>query len=696
MAHDALEHLAKLAGIAVEWVDANGHAQRVQPEVLRRVLGALGHPAEDDAAIGHSTAELQNTLQGSTLPPLLTADYGQPLALARWFAAGDGCRVLQEDGAEIELKLDAQAQLPGLLPVGYHQLRVQGRDFSVAVAPAHCYSAQDVAASEQPRLWGLGVQLYSLRRAGDGGFGDTLALEALVSAAGQRGADALAISPMHAMFSSDNGHYSPYSPSSRLFLNSLYAAPASVLGEAAVCEALERTGLGRTFAELERLELIDWPAAAGAKQALLRSLFDAFVAGHSPLRQDFEAFRHKGGEALENHCRFEALQAECARKGEAQDWRQWPEHLRHPRAEAVAAFAAEHADEVAYYAFCQWLIARCLENAQQKARKSGMGVGLIADLAVGADGAGSQAWSRQDELLASLTVGAPPDVLNRAGQSWGISAFSPEGLVRHGFRAFIEMLRANFAHAGGLRIDHVLGLNRLWVIPQGDSPKAGAYLHYPLQDMLRLLALESHRHQAIVLGEDLGTVPDGLREQLAARRILGMRVLLFEQHHTGHFKRVEEWPDNALATSSTHDLPPLKGWWRANDIDWNQRLRLIDANVEQHWRESRGHERNGLRHTLGQDPQNFREEHQGSDEADPLIDASVRFLGHTRAPLVLLPIEDALGLVEAPNLPGTIDEHPNWRRRLPAPCTELLDTPDAARRLELLAAARQQAQDRNR
>ncbi|MBD1554009.1 4-alpha-glucanotransferase [Pseudomonas typographi] len=698
MAYDALEQLASLAGIAVDWADANGLPQRVQPVVLQRVLAALGHPADSDEHIAHSTQALKQAQQGSQLPPMLTVDYGQPLALARWCGPGTPCRVLQEDGAQVELRLDEQAQLPGMLPVGYHQVEIDGRDFTMAVAPAHCYSAQEVVGSDAPRLWGLGAQLYSLRRPGDGGFGDMQALEALARAAGQRGADALAISPIHAMFSSDTERYSPYSPSSRLFLNSLYASPASVLGADAVRSAIERTGLGRSLSELEKLDLVDWPAAAGAKQVLLRSLFDEFQANDSPLHEDLRQFRHTGGQALENHCRFEALQADHARRGQPQDWRQWAAPLREPRSEEVAAFAQEHADEVAYYAFCQWLIARSLENAQRTAKASGMRVGLVADLAVGADGAGSQAWGRQDELLASLTVGAPPDILNRAGQSWGISAFSPQGLVRHGYRAFIEMLRANFAHAGGLRIDHVLGLNRLWVIPQGDSPRDGAYLHYPLDDMLRLLALESQRHRAIVLGEDLGTVPEGLREKLAARRILGMRVLLFEQHHTGQFKRLEEWPDNALATSTTHDLAPLKGWWRANDIDWSHRLGLIDDTVERDWRQSRELERQGLRQALAQDEQTFQEDLHTpeGDEADPIIDASVRFLGHTRAPLVLLPVEDALGLVEAPNLPGTVDTHPNWRRRLPLPCEVLLDDPHAARRLELLAAARQQAQERDR
>jgi 4-alpha-glucanotransferase len=253
------------------------------------------------------------------------------------------------------------------------------------------------------------------------------------------------------------------------------------------------------------------------------------------------------------------------------------------------------------------------------------------------------------------------------------------------------MLRANFAHAGGLRIDHVMGLQRLWVIPNGSPPADGAYLYYPVDDLLRLLTLESHRHQAIVLGEDLGTVPDGLREKLSARSMLGMRVLLFEQDNT-HFKPILDWPDNALATTSTHDLPTLNGWWHGRDIDWNARLGMVDASGEIHWRQHREREREGLRRALSEDPQNFREE---SHETDQVLDASVRFLGHTRAPLVLLPLEDALGVEQQANLPGTIDAHPNWSRRLPGGAEALLDTPDAARRLELLACARLQAAERD-
>lgn len=450
-------------------------------------------------------------------------------------------------------------------------------------------------------------------------------------------------------------------------------------------QAIETCELGRERERLEQLELIDWPAVALSRQRLLRQLFEDFSRGGNAQQVDFDSFRASGGEALENHCRFEALHDHLRdAEGNPQHWNAWPAEYRDPASPAVAAFAREHANAISYHAFGQWLMARGLQRAQVAARSAGMRIGLISDLAVGADGGGSQAWSRQAELLAALSVGAPPDVMNRAGQNWGISAFSPWGLRRHGFRAYIEMLRANLAHAGGMRIDHVLGLKRLWVMPAGADPKRGVYLNYPFDDMLRLLCLEAWRHRAVILGEDLGTIPEGLREVLAARGILGMRVLLFEQHH-GHFQRAGQYSDQALATSTTHDIPPLAGWWSGHDIDWRIRIgQLSEADRESQWR-AREHERAGLNRVLcedsGRDPGQLL-------EVQEAVDAAACFLGHTPAPLALLPVEDALGLSEQTNMPGIVEVHPNWRRRYPHDSAALLDQACCSRRLHCLNKAR--------
>ncbi len=689
MSDSLLHRLAQRAGLARNWVDANNKPQQVTDEVLRKLLEALGHPAGDDAQLQDSLSRLEHSDDAQHVPPLLTADQGKPLDLSRYFPAQAPVCGQLEDGSHIDLQLDAQAHLPGDFPVGYHRLEVAQHRFTLAVAPPGCPSLHDLVEAAPARCWGLSAQLYSLRRPGDGGYGDCMALEQLVRSAAERGADAVAISPIHALSAFDQQHYSPYSPSSRLLLNTLYASPAAILGERTVRLAVEACHLEQTLTSLEQAALVDWPRAADARYKLLDALYQHFSQGDHPQRADFESYRQAAGEALEHHCRFEVLQAEAVDKGHGADWRNWPEAWRDPFGTEVRALAESYPARVEFHAFCQWLTERSLQRAQEAAKGSGMVVGLIADLAVGVDGAGSQAWSRQDELLANLTVGAPPDILNRSGQDWGICGFSPEGLKRNGYRAFIEMLRANLAHAGGLRIDHVMGLQRLWLIPRGGKPNEGAYLYYPLEDMLRLLALESSRHGAIILGEDLGTVPDGLREALAQKNILGMRVLPFEQAPRGQFTPQLQWPDDALATTGTHDLATVAGWLQNRDVEWSRRLGLIDESTEQQWRDDRRKEHEGLRRTL--------ETHYGPLKDDTaVIDAAIGYVGYTKAPLVLVPLEDLLGLEEQPNMPGTTEGHPNWRRRFAEPASHMLDNEDAARRLEVLAQAREQAWERDR
>jgi 4-alpha-glucanotransferase len=415
---------------------------------------------------------------------------------------------------------------------------------------------------------------------------------------------------------------------------------------------------------------------------MLRALHAGFRRGGNPFEEDFARFRSRGGDALEQHCRFEALHGQRVAAGEPHDWRDWPQQLRDPASAALQRFAGEHAEEIEYHAFAQWLIDRGLYRCQSAARSCGMKIGLIADLAVGADGAGSQAWSRQAELLPSLSVGAPPDILNRAGPNWGISAFSPQGLRRHGYRAFIEMLRRGLAHAGGLRIDHAMGLSRLWLIPPGAGPREGAYLSYPFEDLLRLIALESHRHRALILGEDLGTVAEGFRDRMSARGILGMRVLLFERQGERFIPPVD-WPGDAMATTSTHDLPPLAGWLEGVDIKVRAELGEIDDEQLPQALQAREEEAQALCRSMGQARQN---------PAPTLLDAAVEFVGVTPAPLVLLPLEDACVSRDMANLPGTLDEHPNWRRRWPVEPGALLAGEGVHQRLERLRSARCLAQ----
>jgi 4-alpha-glucanotransferase len=681
MSSDAqLATLAQKAGISIHWTDALGRPQQVTPDAQRYLLECLGHAVQSPQQIDASLAELLDRERRARPSPLVTLDHGATPSLAMHFDAYSPFVLQYENGQRLEGRLDSSASLPAIDQCGYHQLLIGEHCLTVAVAPLAAPSVADCSQGRS-RIWGLTAQLYALRRAGDGGLGDLKALEMLLQQAASLGADAIAISPMHAMFAANPGQYSPYSPSSRLFFNVLHANPASVLGDLALRRAIVDCGVGDELARLETLPLIDWQAASRTRLRLLRQLHRQFDAHPNNLAEDFADFRKRGGEALERHCCFEALHGHLLSQGHSYDWRHWPTQFRDPTHPAVFEFARENAASIEFHAFAQWLVTRSLQNTQKAAHDAGMSVGLIADLAVGADGAGSQAWSNQTDLLQTLSVGAPPDIYNRDGQSWGVSAFCPRAMLANGYRSWIDMLRANLAHVGGIRIDHAMGLQRLWVIPQGMPPEAGAYLNYPFTDLLRLLTLEAHRRTALVIGEDLGTVPDGLREQLAQRNILGMRVLLFEQRD-GHFIAPQHWRNDALAVTTTHDLPTLRGWFGGRDIDWRHHIGATDMHQRAHDHRERAVEASALQRAL-----------QGNGElasnTDPeaLVDACVGFIARTPAPLTLLPLEDALALEDQPNLPGPGDIHPNWRRRMPQSSDQLLEPPAVQRRLQILDEA---------
>lgn len=679
MTDATLSRLAEAAGLNIDWVDAFGKPQSVSEQTLRTILEKLGYPAGDDQAIAQSLRLLEQSAGGEQ--PLLIGDQHQPMALEA-FGPGHPYQLTLEDGSRLAGQLDSEGRLPGIDVIGYHQLTIANRTVDLAIAPAACPSVDQLTGTADARIWGITAQLYSLRRRGDGGLGDTGALEILIRKVAAQGADAVAISPVHAMFSADPGNYSPYSPSSRMFFNVLHCAPDLILGQAAVDRAVTACELESERERLESLELIDWPGASAYRLCLLRQLHQDFAEADSSLREDYAAFCREAGEALEHHARFEALHARMLEQDLPGDWRQWPEAYRDPHGAATEQFAAEQADQVDFHRFAQWLMTRSLQRAQRVAREAGMRVGIIADLAVGAHGGGSQTWTRQSEFLPSMSVGAPPDILNGNGQAWGISAFSPNGLKHNGFRAFIEMLRANLAYSGGVRIDHVMGLMRLWVMPEGASADQGAYLNYPFQDQLRLIALESTRHNALVIGEDLGTVPPGLRAELAQRNILGMRVLLFEQHD-GRFIEPAGWPRDALATTTTHDLPSISGWFKGRDIDWRHTAGHRSAEQTEEDRPHREREKSALEDALRASGALL-----GEADGPARLDASVQYIGDTPAPLALLPLEDVMGVSEQPNLPGPGAEHPNWRRRWPMPAEMMLDDSRVVDRLQRLARAR--------
>jgi 4-alpha-glucanotransferase len=672
MSDEVIRDLARRVGIAVDWQDYAGRPHVVAPAVLSRVLAALGLPSDTSRELSSSRRLLMKRTTLAELPPLVTAVAGRPTRLD---VGGNDPQpaelVLEQGGTRHIMLLPARGRLrvPAVAEIGYHRLRVENRQIVLAVSPARCRSIEDVVPD--PRLWGLAAQLYGLNHPNDGGIGDMAGVADLARAAGAKGADAIALSPMHALYAADPAHFGPYSPSSRLFLNPLHAAPELVFGRAVSTPAPLSNGL------------IDWPSASGAKYASLRRLFNSFLDGDDwdgRLGADFARFRADRGELLYEHACFEALQAV---RMPQREWRQWPADLRDPRSAAVAFFADSQPDEILFHEFLQWISDRSAAAAQDIARQAGMRIGLIGDLAVGMDPSGSHAWSRQDDILLGLTIGAPPDLLNPNGQDWGLTGFSPRAMEANGFAPFLATLRAAMRHVGGLRIDHVMGLARLWLIPEGSSPADGAYLNFPIADLLRLLALESVRHNVVVIGEDLGTLPEGFHDTLVQSGIHGMRVLWFERDPQTGFSHSRGWGGTDVAMTSTHDLPTVAGWWKGRDID----VRLgngVDPTIE---RQEREQDRPKLWNA-------FAREHVAEgpvpdpEETNRVVDAAVRFVAKTELPLSLIPLEDLLGQIEQPNLPGTTTEHPNWRRRLSATADAVLKDEAVARRIDFVAAER--------
>jgi 4-alpha-glucanotransferase len=670
MSDAAVRALAQQVGVDPSWRGFDGVWHEVAPDALRGVLNALGLPCASAAQIAESRAA---AAQADQTPPLRTAVAGQPIELP---GVAGRYRLVEDDGRVHEGVAEASAggmRLPAVDRPGYHRLECGGTAITLAVAPQHCWQVSDSGGGH--RLWGLAVQLYGLRRRGDGGLGDFQALAELVHAAAARGAAAVAISPVHAQFSADPDRFSPYAPSSRVALNVLHANPE------------EFGAPDPEAARLEALELVDWPAAGRARLRALRRAFVTFrAAAPETARNALGRFRTEGGDVLELHARFEAIhEARFGADKTQWHWRSWPAGLRDPASPDVAQFAQAHAESIDFHIFAQYLADRGLEAAQRAARAAGMPIGLIADLAVGTDSGGSHAWSRQSETLTGLTVGAPPDLLNTRGQNWGVTAFSPRGLVANGFSAFLEMLRAALRHAGGVRIDHAMGLARLWVVPDGAEATAGAYLRFPLEDLLRLVALESWRHKAVVLGEDLGTLPDGFRERLQDSGLAGMRVMWFERDGS-RFVLPAHWYAGAVAMTTTHDLPTVSGWWQGRDLDWWERLGHDQTQARPHRAMERGQLWAAFRESGAAEHDTPPAEDAAGGES--LADVAARHIGGSACDLALLPLEDALALPEQPNLPGTIDEHPNWRRRMPGPASSLLDAPRVAARLAALATLR--------
>ncbi|WP_442755535.1 glycogen debranching protein GlgX [Methylocystis sp. JAN1] len=678
-----LAQLSEAAGVATRWSDVEGRTHDVPRETLLRLLASLGLPAQTRAEARDSLARLADIRDRGALPPNLVARENEAGALrlsANNGGAPTGLILTHEDGREEPISLSLLApcswrgadarenrgyrsQLPPL-PAGRYALRAENDDnlCRLIVAPAQCYLPDD------ERRFGLSAQLYSLRREGDQGIGDFTTLSLLARKSAEAGAALVAINPLHALFPQDRSRASPYYPSDRRFLDPLYVDLADLPGDGFPEEAARA---------LSSLDAVDYPAVHALKRRALESAFARFdaVARERPDAapvSNFAQFVAEGGEALTRFALFEAI----SESRDGARWRQWPQPLRDAAPEALAAFARENAARLRFHCFLQWIADRQFAQAARAAREGGLSLGFCRDLAVGAAPNGAESWSKAARLIDGFSIGAPPDPFSRDGQSWGLPAPNPLAIERDGGADFAELARANMRHAGALRIDHAMGLARLFLVPEGEKANAGAYVSYPLDALLAQLALESARASCMVVGEDLGTLPFGFRERLEASNILSYRVVWFERAGVG-FIPPRDYPKKAMACVSTHDLPTLNGWWDGADIDEKESLGLLTPEIAASEREARLRDKRALRDALRGEGLIGGVAEDGPFD-DALATALHRFAAASPSILAMAQLDDLSGERIAVNLPGTELERPNWRRKLAKPVESLFAAPRAA------------------
>ena len=691
----AFHPVAALLGIEIRHTDALGVVHEPDAETLAALVAAFGLPPEPDRAT-KTLAEMRRAAPLGLDPLHIVAAEAPVLDLPLAHRPVEW-RLEVEHGGQTEGIWDPAGgglRLPGSTPLGYHRLRLAvaglGAEIGVAVAPASCYLPPEL--NKGARSWGLTTQLYSLRSKRGWGMGDFADLAQMARAAGGRGAVTIGINPVHALFASEPRHCSPYSPSTRIHLDYLYIDPSAVPGFADG-KAIRTMAPRAALAAARASELVDHAAVAALKRPVLEALYRRFRdhdLGNgivSELGNAFRRFRQAGGEALRTFATFEALHEQRNSNGGQFSWHDWPAALRDPHSAAVGEFAAAHADRVEFFEFLQWQADEQLGVAAKAGRDAGLSLGLYRDLAVGVNPQGAEAWADQRIVAPGMSIGAPPDPLSRSGQNWGLAPVNPLALRQRGFQPFIAALRANMRHAGVLRIDHVMSLARLYWVPDGRSAVEGAYVNYPLAELLRLVALESHRQRCAVVGEDLGTVPPGFRETMQAANLLSYRVVMFERRRDGNFIPPGEYPPLAAASAATHDLATLKGFWLGRDIAWRQKLLLypdtaaeaadISDRYTARWQLLEALAREGLipSERFGE----FLPREAGPVYTPELGEAILAFLARSRARLMLVQIEDVAGEVEQANLPGTTDEHPNWRRRLSGKLDDILGGPDLQR-----------------
>lgn len=718
-----IEKLAQLRGIADAYHDYRGELKHFSVETKAGILSAMGCSVDDENELAASLEQMQALRWRKFLPAVATAR-GTRISFdinvtARDFGGSIVWHVHLENGSRadgvtstadcpevwrgevggswitrrrFELKLD--------LPPGYHEFDAElsggvTERCSLIISPPACYEPAAIASGR--RFWGVAVQLYTLRSRSNWGMGDFLDLQLLIRWMASCGAGFIGLNPLHALAPADPERSSPYSASSRHFLNVLYIA-IPLIPELERCSAARRRladpEVASRLVQLRAQEHVDYRGVADLKFEILALLYQDFRDKHlatvSERARNFLRFVAERGAPLQLHARFDALDRYLrTTEGCASGWLSWPQEYRDVNGIAAAHFALAHPAEVEFYTYVQWLAHEQLTSAQALTRELGMPIGLYGDYAVGANPSGSETWADRASYSLGAEIGAPPDPLALRGQGWGIPPQDPAVMQGQRLRGFTHLIRDNMRYYGALRLDHVMSLCRLWWVPGGCTPRDGAYVQYPLYDLLTVLSLESARSSCLVVGEDLGVVPEEMRRAMPEFGLYHYKVLLFEKMD-GRFRRPDEFAKRALATATTHDMPTLRSYWEGRDIELRRSLNLYpSAEIENDVMRERDHDREMLLSALRE---------QGLNPAHPsapsqpftsdLAHAMHLYLARSPTTLVALQIEDLLGMIDPVNVPGTYREYPNWQRKLNADIEDMATRGEFAAQLAEIQRAR--------
>lgn len=723
--YDALiSELAAMCGIIPEYYDIYGNKHVISPETRKALLKAMNLRIDTlDDVKGETEARRLGEWKNFVAPVKVISVNEQPMTLQVFIPLEDreeeelqiSLRIQDEEGHSDEYLfswmdvivaghkfMEGRKYVELILEdrvfrnIGYYKADVECRKsggaremktrlhktLRIIVTPDHCYIPPEL---QERRTWGISAELYSVRSKRNWGAGDFTDLKGMIDWAASLGAGFVGINPLHAIKNARSGGASPYYPVSRLYRNYLYLdieKIPDVKRSESVRKKMASDAFGKKLAKLRRDEIIDYDQISSVKEDMLRRAFRVFYDEHylknTGRGRDFKEYLGREGDALEFFALFSAIGDRMEKDIGATSWQEWPEDYLLPSGKSVREFRKRNRKKILFYQYVQWLIDGQLRAACDTAKELGMPVGIYHDLAVGCMGGGSDAWAYQDIIADDMDVGAPPDDFSPDGQNWGFPPMIPEKLRESGYDLFIRTIRKSMEHGGALRIDHALGLFRLFWIPRGLTPEDGAYIDFPSEDLMRIIALESMRNRTLVIAEDLGTIGENVRESLRKFRMFSYRLFYFERNYPdATFAPPEKYPDMALCAVTTHDLPTLYGYWAHRDLE-SRRLHGGFQNDEV-WRKSieererdKGLVIDALK-SRGLLPEDYPAETQKIPEMDhELCLAIYRYLALTPCRLVLVRLDDITGALNQQNLPGMSGGYPNWMQKMPLFLEEIM------------------------